>query len=340
MTRAFSPDDVIPLLVDPATVLIAVITGNRPRLEQRPTRLILDRLEAAGYTNVEWVVRENHAPDYETDHRPLNVYSNVFTTTYARDHWRHPKAKWAPDAFMGAFAGREHIVRDAARRGFKHVLQLDDNVLRINTALAGSRSENTVGATAVECVNVLLGMAASTNAAMCGMQLSALRPNTAKRIVRPGYPYSVFVETITPHRVPYYGPFEDDIMHALDYALSPSPMTAAVVPGLVYVKESKPTSGGMRSNYTVERGLGLVQHFPKNAVLMETSRTSSVMETERGIRHRLNTNGFTPVQVTDDALYDRSRDALLALTERTYRDITEHRRGKMRKRAGLEAEPV
>ena len=67
----------IPPLVDPAEVLVAVITGNRPRLEQRPTRLILDRLEAAGYANIEWVVRENHAPEYERDHRPLNVYSTA-----------------------------------------------------------------------------------------------------------------------------------------------------------------------------------------------------------------------------------------------------------------------
>lgn len=332
--RAFSPEDTIPLLVDPASVLIAVITGNRPRLEQRPTTRILALLEAAGYANVEWVVRENHAPDYEQDHRPMNVYSNAFTLTYARDHWRHPKAKWAPDAFMGAFAGREYVMRSAAQRGFKYVLQLDDNVKYLVPALGGARGEELSRVSPVECLNVLISIAASTNAAMCGMQLSTVSPFGIKRVIRPGYPYSVFVETITPYRVPYYGPFEDDIMHALDYALSPSPVTAAVVPGLVYSKESKPTSGGMRSHYTAERGLGLVQHFPKNARLVESTRTSSVADTGRGIRHLLNTSGFTPVRVTDDVLYDRSRDALYALTERTREAMMAQRRVKMAARAG------
>lgn len=331
---AFSPDDVIPLLVDPATVLIAVITGNRPRLEQRPTRLLLDRLEAVGYLNVEWVVRENHEPLYERDHRPLNVYSNVFTTTYARDHWRHPKAKWAPEGFMGAFPGREHVMRDAARRGFKHVLQLDDNVTTMAPVLVANRAEETTRVSWAECVNVLLGLAASTNAAMCGMQITAVPPNKAVPVIRTGYPYSVFVETITPHRVPYYGPFEDDIMHALDYALSSSPATAAVVPGLTYNKESKPASGGMRAHYTAERGLGLVQHFPKNASLVEGRRTSATNDLERGIRHRLNTSGFTPVQVTEDALYGRSRDALRALTARAYASMEQIRQDKWKRRAG------
>lgn len=326
-------------LVDPERVLVAVITGGRPALSERPTLRLLDRLSAAGYPHIEWVVREDHAPDYDvSDGRPLNVYTKQFASTYARAHWRHPRARWAPDGFFGAFPGREHVMRSAEARGFRYVLQLDDNVTGLSCAAAGGSDygERVADMTPDEALGILLGLAASTNAAMCGMQLTAVVPEPQLRVIRPGYPYSVFVETVTPYRVPYFGPFEDDVMHALDYALSATPVTAAVVPSLLYIKESK-SKTGMRKHYNVERGLGLVQHFPQNAKLTESRRSASVADTERGIRHVLNTKGFTPVQVTDMALYTRSVTALRLLNERAFLRMTEHRRKKIRRRGGLES---
>jgi hypothetical protein len=283
--------------------LVSIITGGRPALTDRPTRQFTDTLHAAGLTDVEWVIRSDQAPAYERDDLPLNIYPVTWADTYARAHWRHPTAIWEPGGFFGAFPGREWAMRTAEDRGYEAVLQLDDNldVLGLlNANQPALRSVMNPG----QLLLLLTELCLSTNTHMIGAQLSSVVPKGYTTLVRPGYPYSAFVEKTGPGRMPYHGPFEDDIMHALEYALHGGPgRTAAVVDVIRYNKEHKARAGGMRSRYDASRGLGIANRYPQNVRIGMGPRTSGSKDAARGVRHFLNTRGFTPVLVTDPARF-------------------------------------
>lgn len=301
--------------VDPSQVRVCVISGGRPLLAQKPTHKFLQGLHDAGYTDIEYVVRADQAEGYETGDYRINTYSGEFADAWAKRHWRHPVKQWEAGGFHGAFTGREWAMQCAERDGKKYVLQLDDNVKYIGPICA-NRRVSLDSSDPVECFNILIGLVASTSVHMGGMQLSAVVPKDEYRTIRPGYPYSVFVEKVAPNRPPYWGPFEDDIMHALDYARGANPArTSAVVDLLTYAKEST-SNTGMRKHYDGTRGLGLVQHYPENARLTVTRRTSSPNDKSRGVRHLLNTRRFNRVRVIDVDMYEEVSAALADLVRR------------------------
>lgn len=284
-------------------VLVSIITGGRPALDARPTRLLVDSMRDAGFTDFEWVIREDHAPTYETDDLPLNVYSTAWASRFARSHWRHPTAVWTHGGFFGAFPGREWAMRSAEDRGYDAVLQLDDNVQVIGLLNANQPAFRSALSPGV-LLWTLVELTLSTNSYMTGAQLSSVVPKGMTALMRPGYPYSVFVERTGPGRLPYYGPFEDDIMHALEYALHGGPgRTATVVDLIRYNKEHKARGGGMRAQYNTARGLEIANRYPRNVRIGMGPRTSGTKDAERGVRHFLNTQGFTPVKVTDPARF-------------------------------------
>lgn len=298
--------------------LVCVITGGRAALADRPTRQYFDSLRAAGFTDIEWVVRSDQAADYETDAAPLNVYPVEWAAKYARGHWRHPTATWQPGGFYGAFPGREWAMRTAQDRGYSAVLQLDDNVTTLGLLNCTQPSYRDALGPA-ECLTILTDLALSTNSFM---------PSGLVKVIRPGYPYSVFVERTGPGRMPYYGPFEDDIMHALEYARHGGPLrTAAVVDTIRYNKEYK-SKGGMRAMYDASRGLEIARRYPENVRLGVGPRTSSPRSIDRGVRHFLNTKGFTPVRVLDP---DRFTSASTALRDALARAETLKREQDRRK---------
>lgn len=303
-------------------VLVAIITGGRPELDARPTRQYVEPLRAAGITDVEWVIRADHAPGYERDDLPLNVYSVKWASAFARAHWRHPTAVWEHGGFFGAFPGREWAMRSAEERGYDAVLQMDDNVTTLgllNSTMPAYRAALDGG----EVLRVLIDLCLSTNARMLGGQLNSVMPTGLIQTVRPGYPYSVFVERCGPGRMPYYGPFEDDIMHALEYARHGGPnRTAAVVDAIRHKKEYK-SKGGMRTAYDATRGLEIARRYPENARIGMGRKSSSPRDNERGVRHFLTTKGFTPVRVTDLDRYtaaDRRLREALVVAERLKRE--------------------
>lgn len=282
-------------------ILVSIITGGRPALSDRPTRQYTETLLAAGFEQVEWVLREDHARDYETDDLPLNVYPVTWASRFAKTHWRHPTTIWSDGGFFGAFPGREWAMRTAEDRGYDAVLQMDDNVETIGL-LNSTQPSYREALGAGDVLRILADLALSTNSYMTGAQLNSVLPAGIVPTIRPGYPYSVFIERTGPGRMPYYGPFEDDIMHALEYGLNGGPArTAAVVDVIRYNKEHKVRSGGMRTQYGAHRGLEIANRYPNNVRIGFGRKSSS---------HFLNTKGFTPVQVIDEALY-RDADARL-----------------------------
>lgn len=316
-------------------LLAAVITGGRPLLRDRMTAQFFDDLRAHGF-DVEWVLREDHVAEYETDGETQNVYDLDWSNGYARAHWRHPVTRFEPDGFHGAFPGREHAMRTAEARGYDAVLLLDDNVKAlapVHAELIECRRTMSPGA----MLRLLVDLCLSTNARMCGAQLNSVPYSMNSKVLRPGYPYSVYVERTGPGRMPYYGPFEDDIMHALDYALHGGPnRTAAVADPLRYVKTSvRHNTGGMRKHYTGQRGLEIARRYPKNVTLKVTRATSSPADRSgaRAVRHILRTTGFTPIRVTDPDLYAKAADAVRQATIDATAGRRETARQKIRNRA-------
>jgi hypothetical protein len=313
-------------------LLVQVITGGRPLLESRPTRKILAQLTLGGFTDIEWVLRADHVEQYERDDYPLNSYPVSWANEYAKKHWRHPTAVFEPGGFHGAFTGREWAMRSGEERGFDAVLQLDDNITLMGL-MNCTRPTYREAMDPATMVRLLAELTDCTTAAMCGMQLNSVPPVKVQTI-RPGYPYSCFIEKTGPGRMPYFGPYEDDIMHALDYGLNGGPLrTAAVVEGLVYLKESK-SGTGMRKHYDASRGLEIARRYPNNVSLKVSRRTSGPVDKSLGVRHFLRTRGFTPVRVTD-------RDRFLAAEKQLHDGITQaiqlqraSARAKTAKRAG------
>lgn len=330
MTERYLRDAGVLLPAQPR-VLIQVITGGRPDLGARTVRRHLDAFSEIG--DVEWCLREDHAATYERDEYPFNVYTVEFANEYARTHWRHPIAKWEPGGFFGAFPGREWAMRSGRERGYDLVLQLDDNVLDIGP-ISATHPAYRVGATPLEMVREMVEIAASTNISLLGMQLSSVIAKPRMKVARPGFPYSIFLEKTGRGRLPYFGPFEDDIMHAMDYGLSPSPLqTAGVIESFTYRKESSSKSG-MRAHYNPTRGLELAKRYPRNARISVSRRTSSPNDTERGVRHHLKTTGFTPVRVLDRPRFDAAASAISLFSEKALASWRSRNREKMRERAG------
>lgn len=315
-------------------LLIAVITGGRPKLSDRPTRKMFESLRSLG--DLEYVVREDQALDYEEDPGvPLNTYPVSWADQYARTHWRHPRAEFRPGGFHGAFTGREWAMQTAEARGYDLVLQLDDNVINFGPVDSTRTHYYRDILQPADSVRVMVEIACSTNLSMFGAQLSSIQQPPTAAPVRVGFPYSFFLEKTGSGRMPYYGPFEDDIMHAMEYGLNGGPKrTAGLTQAINYMKENK-SKTGMRKHYNAERGLELVRRYPRNAQLVQGPASSSPTSKGRGVRHMLNTKGFTPIRVTDRPRYEKACSDLEHLVGIARDRIAEEARKKIARRAGI-----
>ncbi|MEV1294468.1 hypothetical protein [Pseudonocardia sp. NPDC049635] len=246
--------------------MVAVISGGRPELRQRPVRRYLPDVDAIGVHSTCWVVSDTDAPSYEDDDHPLAVYPRAWAEEYAATHWMLPQPP-EPGAFLGAFPGREWACREAERRGCWAVLQLDDNIDWLCFLRGTGYSKHFVndhGGLGL-FLDLLAGVALSTNARTVGAQLDAVNPGRKNhKIARPGFPYSLFLERVGPGREEWYGPFEDDITHSFQYGTRADGATAAVMPLLHYKKESK-SKTGMRAHYNHTRAVQLQRIFPESA---------------------------------------------------------------------------
>lgn len=259
-----------------AGLLVAVVSGGRPALKERPVRKYLDNFRDAGFPVI-WSVDERDAPHYERDAHEVSVYPHDWAYEYAREHWMHGEPP-TPDGFLGAFAGREWAAREAEARGCWGWLNLDDNVDRLSIHRATGASSRVVqeqGGASI-FADLLGALALATNAYSVGAQLEAVSPgrSDANTVIRPGFPYSLFVERVGPAREPWVGPFEDDIMHALQYGDRADGITAALAPWLRYHKENK-SKTGFRRHYDSTRSVQLQRLMPQGAKLgIRATRTN------------------------------------------------------------------
>lgn len=314
-------------------LLVAVITGGRPKLKERPTRKFLQELKDAGFTNIVWVVAEHHAPDYERDDFDLCVYPSQWARDYAAAHWMSTDPVPPVGGFHGAFAGREWACLEAERRGCWGVLQLDDNIERItfvNNRRAGGempRRHGGMGAFA----DILAAVTLSTNGRMVGASLSSV-PEPEFGLARKGFCYSLFIEQVGEGREHWYGPYEDDITHAYQYGTRHDGATAVILPLLKYDKEHKSTSG-MRSKYNHRRALQLQRIFPESAKINIRRAKSSGMGSPRIFHTMLSDAIRNPMAVRDAELYGQVRDRITDWLEEWGELNLRYNREKMTTRA-------
>lgn len=287
-----------------AGLLVAVISGGRPKLYQRPTAKFLDALQDFAPADVVWIVNERDAAEYERDGRPLSVYSHEWAEQYAGAHWMLPAAP-EPSGFLGAFPGREWACLEAERRGCWGVMQIDDNIVQISVARGGgaaARYSLRNGGMALHA-DLLSAIALSTNGSMVGAHLqSAARERPA--IARAGFPYSCFVEKVGPGREEWFGPFEDDITHAFQYGTRADGATAAVVSAVRYMKESQ-SQTGMRAKYGAERAVQLQRIFPESANVRVMKSRSNGRGGAR-VFHKMSAGAIrNPLRVTDPRLFGK-----------------------------------
>jgi hypothetical protein len=318
-------------------ILVAVITGGRPELRHRPTTGYLPELRAAAVADVVWVLTDTDAARYEPDPQPLSVYPRAWAEEYATTHWMHPDPP-TPGGFLGAFPGREWACREAERRGCWAVLQLDDNIdwlCFLRGSGASIRYITDHGGLAL-ILDLLAGVLLSTNAWTVGAQLSSVSPSAkqATMVARPGFPYSLFLERVGPGREPWFGPFEDDITHSLQYGNRSDGATAAIMPTLHYHKSLAHQTGrtGMRARYDQTRAVQLQRLFPEAAKVGVRATHSNGMGQPR-VFHTMPPGAIrNPLAVRDPVVFGAVRDRLQQLMNGWFEAEQQATRAKVRRR--------
>jgi hypothetical protein len=314
--------------------MVAIITGGRPKLTERPTRKFVDSLRAAGVGDIAYVMHERDADSYEEQPGTEKVvYTDEWAHGYAKTHWMLPDPP-QPNGFYGAFTGREWACRVAEERGYWGVLQLDDNITDMNllrhtaSGMDVFRKHGQMGLMA----DLLAAMALSTNAMTVGAQLSAVsQPQMI--LIRPGFPYSCFIEKTGPGREEWYGPYEDDITHSFQYGDRADGATAALMPILQYRKESQ-SKTGMRSKYNHERSKQLQRLIPHAAKVGVRATKANGLGDPR-VFHTMKASAIrNPIRVRNRELYDQAKQKVEALTAEWYEAEKARNREKIMNRLG------
>jgi hypothetical protein len=315
-------------------ILVAVITGGRPELRRRPTAAYLPQIRDM-VDGAAWILSDTDADSYEPDGHDHLIYPRAWAEEYAAAHWMQPEPP-QPGAFLGAFPGREWACREAERRGCWAVLQLDDNIdwLCFLRGTGASKHLVTNSGGMALFLDLLAGVLLSTNARTVGAQLSSVNPSSqqARQVARAGFPYSLFLEQVGPGREEWFGPFEDDITHSLQYGSRDDGATAAVIPTLIYQKETS-SKTGMRAHYNETRAVQLQRLFPE-AAKINIRATRSNGRGEPRVFHTMPRGAIrNPLVVRDPTLFGAVRDRLQQLTEEWYEAEAAGNREKVRRRS-------
>jgi hypothetical protein len=294
-----------------AGVLPVVISGNRPLLSHRCTSRLLAPLRGVTADPV-WLVREDRAASYQRDGHEIVTFPVEEAEAFAAAHWLGPGA-YQHGGFLGCFTEREWACRVAAERGYWAVLQLDDNIHHLRAFVgygASARAVKRHGGMAL-FADLLAALTLSTNGRMVGARLASVNPRPeAEVFARAGFPYSLYLERVDlPDREPYYGPIEEDILHAYQYGARPDEGTAGVLMPLSYTKEHVVSARtGMRPHYDNQRrcaGLQMVAPEMARATIM--SRHSNGRGSPR-VFHQMAKGAIrTPLVVKDAVLFEDVR---------------------------------
>lgn len=239
-------------------ILIAEISGKRPGTkEQRPT----EKMESIH----PWVIVSNNSEGYVTDLPIINVPDD-YREWYCNHIKNSDNAWYAP-------MNRSYAIKYARENGYRYLVQLDDNILRLE--IANLKNENGVwkryrsvycsgkpGCMLDDFIHVLKTVLENTNACMAGCQLTgAAAPEWV--FVRERYVYSIFMLDVARCPDVFQGDFEDDIEFRLKCKQMGTPVVQ--MPFLRYGKTGAERSKdltGCREEY-LKAGLKRGEHMSR-----------------------------------------------------------------------------
>lgn len=193
-------------------ILIAEISGKRPgTAKQRPT----EKFDFA----YDKVIISNNSEGYTTDWDIVNVPDD-YREWYIANHKNSDNAWYAP-------MNRSYAIKYARERGYRYLVQCDDNIERIEIAMLSGKIGEIQKRIRIVCSssNIIHGMINSfiemfetvlenTNAVMVGCDISGVScPNT--KFLSERYCYSFFMLNLEKCPDVFQGDFEDDIEYRL-----------------------------------------------------------------------------------------------------------------------------
>lgn len=188
-------------------ILIAEISGKRPgTAKQRPT----ERFESQH----DWVIISNNSEGYETDKPIINVPDD-YREWYCANIKNSDNAWYAP-------MNRSYAIKWARENGYDYLVQLDDNILRLELCTVVEKDGMTIRHRITSAdkmlddyIRMFVTVLKNTNAAMVGGQLNGIGVKDGARFMIEGYVYSIFCLKLSECPDVFQGDFEDDIEYRL-----------------------------------------------------------------------------------------------------------------------------
>lgn len=235
-------------------VLVVEISGKRPGTsKQRPT----EKYE----TSFDKVIISNNSEGYETDWDIVNVPEDY-------KEWYVTNIKCSENAWYAPM-NRSYAIKYARERGYKYLVQLDDNIVRLcietytknEEIVKRYRKVNKAGMLD-DFIEMFCLVLENTNAVMVGGCLSGIgTPDNA--FLRERYVYSIFALDLSACPDVFQGDFEDDVEYRLKCAQMGLPVVQ--IPPLRYGKVGQARNKdltGCRAEYA-RVGLKRGEHMSK-----------------------------------------------------------------------------
>lgn len=285
---------------------VYVISHGRPALEQRKTCEFLTNANIKYYITM----NEGQVEDYIKNGVPesqIVISTNKFEEEYFK------KYRTYNVDFHGAICNREMCNIHAKNNGKKYAFQFDDNIVQFSLGRQQTKKTNIDEFCKVYLPNMLKIMekiCESTNIGYMGMNLSAV-PVAQKRLIRNGYAYSAFIENLEAN-IHWRGPFDDDVLHNLDFYHS-GKYTNAIITPFAYGKESK-SNTGMRKKYkefAAQRPLGTVNLYPE---YVDVGIAHKANGKDKRVYHVFKKSFTNNIKIKDKALFDKTVNFLGELT--------------------------
>lgn len=290
-------------MIEVDNVNVYVITHGRAPRSSRPTCELLD------YSGLKYylVMNEKQVDAYLAEGVKRDQII-VSTDEFEKEYFERNKT-YDVD-FHGAICNRAMCNIHAKADGKKYAVQLDDNIIHLSIGKRPFR----VGDKAYFCMDYIPNMiehmrdiCESTNIGFLGLGMGTATPTFESKILRVGYAYSFFMENVEAN-IPWRGPFDDDVLHNLDFNHS-GKYTNALVTAYGYGKETKSKTGmrGAYNKYEAIRPIGTANIYPDHIGVGVAAKANGK---DRRFYHIFRKAMHQNIKVTDKELFEATIKAI------------------------------
>lgn len=183
-------------------ILVVEISGKRPGSEkERPT----EKYDIS----YDKVIISNNSIDYDTNWEIVNV-PNDFRQFYIDNYKQSENAWYAP-------MNRSYAIKYAKERGYKYLVQLDDNITQICIKFQNKDKKIFINNKTLkfdDVIDMMVNVLENTNAGMTGLNIISMSvPNN--QFLSERFCYSLFTLKLDVCPPFFQGSFEDDIEYRL-----------------------------------------------------------------------------------------------------------------------------